>query len=256
MGLISSQPSEEQVSTAELPKPEPPPDAEPELLTKRELEITTADTKPLPPEVAEDQFTAQPKTDEQQMESKVTPTGKSDSEIADKVSGPLLDLGDFEPGRSASEEEFVLDIDLDEAPEPAKDGRRVDKEFGMVGVIESKVDSIPAAVAEPVVPTVDPMAKTQEMIHPTIDSNQEASRERAFTEPEIVAGETLSTSGRSPVAGAGQVTLEQLSPEAIDAIARRAVEMLSEKVVQEIAWEVVPQLAELMIKRQLEEKNS
>jgi hypothetical protein len=42
----------------------------------------------------------------------------------------------------------------------------------------------------------------------------------------------------------------------IDAIARRAVEQLSEKVVQEIAWEVVPQLAELMIKRQLEEKNS
>jgi hypothetical protein len=48
----------------------------------------------------------------------------------------------------------------------------------------------------------------------------------------------------------------ELSPEMIDAIARRAVEQLSEKVVQEIAWEVVPQLAELMIKRQLEEKNS
>jgi hypothetical protein len=30
--------------------------------------------------------------------------------------------------------------------------------------------------------------------------------------------------------------------------------MMSEKVVQEIAWEVVPDLAELMIKRQLEEK--
>jgi tetrahydromethanopterin S-methyltransferase subunit E len=51
-------------------------------------------------------------------------------------------------------------------------------------------------------------------------------------------------------------SLQQLSPEMIDAIARRAVEQLSEKVVQEIAWEVVPQLAELMIKRQLEEKNS
>jgi hypothetical protein len=48
----------------------------------------------------------------------------------------------------------------------------------------------------------------------------------------------------------------ELSPAMIDAIAKRAVEQLSEKVVQEIAWEVVPQLAELMIKRQLEEKNS
>ena len=45
-----------------------------------------------------------------------------------------------------------------------------------------------------------------------------------------------------------------LSQETIDAIARRVVEMMSEKVIQEIAWEVVPDLAELMIKRQLEEK--
>jgi hypothetical protein len=51
-------------------------------------------------------------------------------------------------------------------------------------------------------------------------------------------------------------TSSELSPQMIDAIARRAVEQLSERVVQEIAWEVVPQLAELMIKRQLEEKNS
>ncbi len=52
----------------------------------------------------------------------------------------------------------------------------------------------------------------------------------------------------------GLITLEQLSPEVIDAIARRAVELLSERAVQEIAWEVVPQLAELIIKRRLDEK--
>lgn len=55
---------------------------------------------------------------------------------------------------------------------------------------------------------------------------------------------------------AGQITLDQLSPEAIDAIARRAVELLSTKVVEEIAWEVVPQLAELLIKRKLEEEKT
>ena len=54
----------------------------------------------------------------------------------------------------------------------------------------------------------------------------------------------------------GQITLDQLSPEVIDAIARRAVEQLSAKVVEQIAWEVVPELAELLIKRQLEEKES
>jgi hypothetical protein len=52
------------------------------------------------------------------------------------------------------------------------------------------------------------------------------------------------------------VSAGELSAEQIDAIARRAVEMLSAKVVQEIAWEVVPQLAELMIKRKLEEKET
>jgi hypothetical protein len=45
-----------------------------------------------------------------------------------------------------------------------------------------------------------------------------------------------------------------LSPEAIDAIARRAVEYMSEKIVREIAWEVVPELAELLIKKKLEEQ--
>jgi CheY-like chemotaxis protein len=58
----------------------------------------------------------------------------------------------------------------------------------------------------------------------------------------------------SRVSHAGQITLEQLSPEVIDAIARRAVEQLSERVVEQIAWEVVPDLAELLIKRRLEEE--
>lgn len=46
---------------------------------------------------------------------------------------------------------------------------------------------------------------------------------------------------------------DQLSPEAIDAIARRVVELMSDKVVREIAWEVVPELSELLIKQKLEE---
>ena len=62
------------------------------------------------------------------------------------------------------------------------------------------------------------------------------------------------SSSSSPASAASQITLEQLSPEVIEAIARRVVEQLSEKVVEEIAWEVVPQLAELLIKRKLEEE--
>jgi hypothetical protein len=46
---------------------------------------------------------------------------------------------------------------------------------------------------------------------------------------------------------------DQLSPEMIDAIARRVVELMSDKVVREVAWEVVPDLAELLIRQKLEE---
>jgi CheY-like chemotaxis protein len=45
-----------------------------------------------------------------------------------------------------------------------------------------------------------------------------------------------------------------LSAEAIDAIARRVVEQMSDQAVREIAWEVVPDLAELLIKKKLEEQ--
>jgi hypothetical protein len=259
MGLIASQPPEEQIPTAELPKPEPPADEEPEQLSKQELEITTADTRPLPPEMAEEDFIATPNTDEEQMESKVTQTGNTASEMPERVSGPLLDLGDFEPAHAAAEEDFVLDIDLDEVPEGAPaaksfasqpvPGRGLsaedDRQFDVADVVDS--------VAERVKPTVDPMAETQEMTRAM--PGQQAT-ERAFTEPEIVEAEMRRAPTSAPVAESGQVSSQQLSPEVIEAIARRAVEMLSEKVVQEIAWEVVPQLAELMIKRQLEEKNS
>lgn len=46
----------------------------------------------------------------------------------------------------------------------------------------------------------------------------------------------------------------QLSPEQVDAIARRVVELMSDKVVREIAWEVVPELTELLVKQRLDEE--
>jgi CheY-like chemotaxis protein len=55
-----------------------------------------------------------------------------------------------------------------------------------------------------------------------------------------------------PAANASPANLSDLSPEAVDAIARRVVARLSDKVVREIAWEVVPELAELLIKQKLE----
>lgn len=83
----------------------------------------------------------------------------------------------------------------------------------------------------------------------------------AYQEPEAVAPSVArspeAASGQqqqSSATGGGQITLEQLSPEAIDAIARRAVELLSERVIREIAWDIVPELAELLIKKRLDEE--
>jgi CheY-like chemotaxis protein len=70
------------------------------------------------------------------------------------------------------------------------------------------------------------------------------SRSEDATEPAAQAEATPSESGGG----------ERLSAALIDAIARRVVEQMSDKVVREIAWEVVPELAELLIKRHLEEQ--
>jgi len=75
----------------------------------------------------------------------------------------------------------------------------------------------------------------------------------AVVEPEPEPEPVFVEPAPAPVAAATSITTDQLSPEMIDAIARRAVELMSDKVIREIAWEVVPDLAELLIKRQLEE---
>ena len=163
----------------------------------------------------------------------------------------LLDLGDYARGRSLPDDDFVLDIDLDEAPEPSP------AEPAFSGVFscrysfgsgtQTAVEPLNGSAHAPTLPldvpetTTDQFANTQEW---------ERSQIETVELPTAVAAEAERV---SPLA---EGSTPQLSQEMIDTIARRAVEQLSEKVVQEIAWEVVPQLAELLIKRQLEEKNS
>ena len=133
-------------------------------------------------------------------------------------------------------DDFVLDLDLEETPEPSP----VEPAYSAPAFLnrnryKPSWQSSGVAVAEMPVATDDAMAKTQEWPSPV---------------------DTAPIVESSPAAVQAPTSAGSLSPEMIDAIARRVVEQLSEKVVQEIAWEVVPQLAELMIKRQLEEKSS
>jgi len=190
----------------------------------------------------------------------------------------LLDLGDISRTSTATDEDFVLDLDFDEpqpAPAVASVSRassfvepRLSRSDAPIGVVESE-----ASVSKTWMDTSE-LADRQQGLTPTNVESAEALDQKFVDTQEWMRESPLSTSDDSQpkaparklervtdepgdvVPVAGPVSLNQLSPEVIDAIARRAVEQLSAKVVQEIAWEVVPQLAELLIKRKLEESQS
>lgn len=74
---------------------------------------------------------------------------------------------------------------------------------------------------------------------------ERATRVAVFPAPKQTEAQTTTS----------KIMLDQLAPEVIDEIARRAAAHLSEQVIREIAWEVVPELAERLIRRRLEEMN-
>ncbi len=142
-------------------------------------------------------------------------------------------------------DDFVLDVDLDEAPEsstyqPSAYVRRPSYKSPPKDWKNS------VSTANTVVAISDPLARTQEFPSSVSEVGHE-SRGSLDSGP-LTTGASLTSTQK--------LSTENLSPEVIDAIARRAVEHLSDKVVREIAWEVVPDLAELLIKRQLEENKS
>lgn len=255
--LVGSRPPEAQAPTAELPKAEPAP-VEEERLSTKELEIITADTRPLP-EGFDIGATTQPGNpteavvNEEQME---TAAPELPLEVEVEGSDSLLDLGEFEPRSAAVSDDFVLDLDFEEevpvVPAPIVEREQpVAREFVEPQVIETAAAAMPnysyqTTVEDEVVSSFAPVEEVpyEDQVHeiPTaaaIDSFAEAP-----------------ASEMSPAAAPVTGVPAELSPEMIEIIARRAVEMLSDRVIREIAWEVVPELAELLIKRQLEEKES
>ena len=158
----------------------------------------------------------------------------------------LLDLDDVLPSRRVEEaDDFILDLQ--------------DEAFMMdTGTLEEYEEELVEAA-----PEVKEFAEAQ-----AAGEEQRADfahvEEQAMQLPEPQAMEMVAQPEAQPADDApahqapptGQITLSQLSPEVIDAIARRAVEQISERVVEEIAWEVVPQLAELIIKRHLERERA
>jgi hypothetical protein len=109
------------IVTAEYPKVEQP---EPQTLSASDIELTTADTRPLTSDMA----SVAPLTSEPQPQSAASSTtddAKMETEVNEAASQPprtamndeLLDLGDLQQPSFSSTEDFVLDIDLDSVPE-------------------------------------------------------------------------------------------------------------------------------------------
>jgi CheY-like chemotaxis protein len=263
--LVSGRPTEEQIPTAELARPEVRHEHEPERLTEAELEIVTADTQPLPAELrhmienlAAERATQEAgsapietKVDEVPMETQFTQTPSERPQPHDNADDMPLDLGGFEPDLANVTDDFVLDIDLDEGPDSFYEPS------AYVRTPTSKASArdwtTSSAASETPVATADQLADTHEFPKSLDQAGQESERHTSFARSQSAAESKSVNTGADSL---GQISLQSLSPEVIDAIARRAVEHLSEKVIRDIAWEVVPDLAELLIKRQLEQKQS
>ena len=167
----------------------------------------------------------------EQLSPQIAPPGATDV-----LNDSLLDLGS-ELTPSAVDEDFILDLDLEEPVHEA----------GYESYApEAQMDEETVAVAE--IPEASPAPSYE------YEAVAESQQWTIIPEPppaEVappVAIEEQQSAAPAPEANAG------LSAEAIDAIARSVVEQLSDKVVREIAWEVVPELAELLIKQKLEEE--
>ncbi len=275
-GLVGSKPAAE-ATTAELPhvEKEAP---EPEQLSTEDLEITTADTLRLPDDPANDlaaavhesEFSSSEPVEEMQLPKDLNQNFR-ESHIMDSPSNELrnestpdpgdvfLDLGDISPTSDAASDDFVLDLDFDEPQSAlAVEATAVSGTHSFVEPRLSRSDaSMGDAQTEP--PASDAWMDTSELAKKwkpksPLSTSSDLRSKKVKGSPERdtdVAGGVAPTPGSS-----GSVSLDQLSPDVIDAIARRAVEQLSARVVEAIAWEVVPQLAELMIKRKLEESES
>ena len=138
----------------------------------------------------------------------------------------LLDLDDGDFGAAAiADDDVILDLD-DESPAGSTSVTAPSPEMALIA-------SPMAVAAEPQIAAVEPVV--------------------AEAEPEAIMPAIPPATGSSSVAQS-QLSSDQLSPEMIDAIARRVVEHLSDRVVREIAWEVVPELSEILIKKKLQEQ--
>lgn len=156
----------------------------------------------------------------------------------------LLDLDGFEaPAQMAASEDLILDLDYEDlTDEPA---------FATYETVSEPAAFQAAPPAESAESAESIESIASELPSSTHEEQHVAELQEWAIVTEAPPQDTPMTVAPEPEATAPPMAL---SAADIDAIAHRVVEQLSENVVREIAWEVVPELAELLIRKKLEDK--
>ncbi|MFN2404481.1 MAG: PleD family two-component system response regulator [Pyrinomonadaceae bacterium] len=257
--LVSSPPPEKESPTIELPKPEAA--AEEVRLDTHELAVTTADTQQLSEESihemkakVEQPVSSTKSLPEENMETRVTES-RHDSQA--DPGDVLLDLGEIEAIDDAADD-FVLELDDDVSDAEVAGDQISAARYGSARTYEATpaYDAAPVYEATPVHEArafVEPEVVEAPSYRPEVHDSYAGTQETTYAAVEPEPQPQRQSAPESVASVSAPITPGELSPEVIDAIARRAVELMSDKVIREIAWEVVPDLAELLIKKQLEE---
>jgi len=254
------EPSERQVTVlVEAPTMEHLEPAEPTGATSStDIELLTADTMQLEPIVTEP--VAQPKSNgEARFEDtlEVAPVSSADYEIvkSKEIEFSQSDMNEpsmqTSPAQSFKRDDEVLDLQDEYLIEAEGEAGDVFLDLDFADSVSAEPRQEPVVEPEVVFVADDPvpvevMAETDETPSP-VTPIESAGSSQFSQEPwsQLVPEETAPVETQE---------VENLSPAAIDAIARRMVEQMSDKVIREIAWEVVPELSELLIKERLSEQ--
>lgn len=229
-----------------------------------DVEVQTADTRPLervtdeqPKEITADewQFEDTMEVEPAHLDEKISVT----EVVPEEAATPQITTEASEPMRQETFTARVYDealLDLEDeviAQEPLSDDVFLDLDF------EEQERTLHAAAAEAVAVHEPVPAETA----PAPESISMSEVQAPILEAPAVYDWSVVTQPIEPPSqptdtteGVEAVEAQRagLSSADLQAITRAVVERMSDKVVREIAWEVVPELAELLIKKRLDEE--
>jgi|GEM_PF-1177033 len=124
----------------------------------------------------------------------------------------------------------------------------------IIPIEEAMLNSYGVVVEEIASPGPEPTLEV-EAPHPVEDRSPIITISDPVESPiPVVSVEPETAAALESAAPAPQLSIDNIPEQLIEEIVRRVIARMSDSVVREIAWEVVPDLAELLIKKLLEQK--